>query len=87
MYILTSFLSEVVMYDLIDKHILSACRQGRHPFYQQEVYQEAKLLSKATGRNPTRIIDGRLTALRRRGVIVFARPAPKQNKRWMIVEN
>lgn len=74
------------MYDTIDSLILEACEKGEHPFNYRPVYLEANRLAKETHRHSERIIDGRLTALKRQGQIIFQRPYPKSKKRWMIKE-
>jgi hypothetical protein len=57
-------------YDRLDELIVLAIKGRRHPLYERLCCTEAHRLEKATGREAFRITDGRLQALRKRGVIV-----------------
>ena len=61
-------------YEKIDALIVDAIKGGCHSFScifsGRSLFDEAMRLSHAIGRDTQRIVDGRLQALRRRGVIV-----------------
>lgn len=76
-------------YDAIDALIIAAVRKRYvTPLYDNDVRAEADRLKSETGRDAMRIIDGRLQALRRRGVIAFhaQATAPKGLAGWSVVE-
>ena len=62
-------------YDKLDASIMDAIKGGCHSFAaifkSRGVFDEAMRLSHAIGRDTQRIVDGRLQALRRRGLIVY----------------
>lgn len=62
-------------YDKLDSLIVEAIKAGSDSFIlifnRKRVIDEVKRISSATGRNTERIVDGRLQALRKRGVIVY----------------
>lgn len=58
-------------YDHMDACILKAIRAGENPTYAKATYEEKVRLAKLTGREEMRIIDGRLSALKRAGKIEF----------------
>ena len=61
-------------YEKLDSLIVDAIKGGCHSFASilsgRSLFDEAMRLSHAIGRDTQRIVDGRLQALRRRGVIV-----------------
>ena len=61
-------------YEKIDALIVDGIKGGCHSFASifsgRSLFDEAMRLSHAIGRDTDRIVDGRLQALRRRGVIV-----------------
>ena len=62
-------------YDKLDALIVDAIKGGCHSFSSiisgRSLFDETLRLSRAIGRDAQRIVDGRLQALRRRGVIVY----------------
>ena len=62
-------------YDKLDALIVDAIKGGCHSFASifsgRSLFDEAMRLSHAIGRDTQRIVDGRLQALRRRGLIVY----------------
>ena len=62
-------------YDKLDSLIVDSIKGGCHSFSaifkSRGVFDEAMRLSHAVGRDTDRIVDGRLQALRRRGLIVY----------------
>ena len=62
-------------YEKLDSLIVETIKQGRNSFSfifnSKLVLDEAHRISSANGRDTDRIVDGRLQALRRRGVIVY----------------
>lgn len=77
-------------YDVIDGLIVAAIRaRNTSPLYDSAVRAEAKRLAKALGRRDAfRVTDGRLQALRRRGVIAFATKSAAKGgpAGWRVVE-
>lgn len=61
-------------YDKLDSLIFQSIKAGSNSFIlifnRKRVIDEVKRISSATGRDTDRIVDGRLQALRKRGVIV-----------------
>lgn len=61
-------------YEKLDALIVDAIKGGCHSFASiisgRSLFDEAMRLSHAIGRDAQRIVDGRLQALRRRGLIV-----------------
>ena len=70
------------LYAALDAMILKAIQEGNSPLYNMRVAAEASAIAEATGREDFRVIDGRLQALRKRGVIKFHR----EWNRWVEVE-
>lgn len=62
-------------YDKLDALIEAAIKGGCHSFSSlfsgRSLFDEAMRLSRAIGRDAHRIVDGRLQALRKRGLIVY----------------
>ena len=62
-------------YDKLDALIVDAIKGGCHSFASifsgRSLIDEAMRLSHAIGRDTDRIVDGRMQALRRRGLIVY----------------
>ena len=62
-------------YDKLDSLIFQSIKAGSNSFIlifnRKRVIDEVKRISSATGRDTDRIVDGRLQALRRRGLIVY----------------
>lgn len=58
------------MYETLDKLIIDAIACGKNPLYAGTVSAEAERIAEATGRKQFRVIDGRLQALRKSGVIM-----------------
>ena len=62
-------------YDKLDSLIVDAIKGGCHSFSSifsgRSLFDEAMRLSHAIGRDAQRIVDRRLQALRKRGVIVY----------------
>jgi hypothetical protein len=59
------------MYDKLDELIVQAIEKRKNPLHESRVCGEATRLARATSRESFRIIDGRMQALRKRGVIVW----------------
>lgn len=57
-------------YEVLDNLILSAVKERKSPIYEREVNREAGLLADEMGREAFRVIDCRLTALKKAGRIV-----------------
>jgi hypothetical protein len=75
-------------YEKLDSLIIKAIYENeRNPMYKRDVAAEALRIAKATGRDDMRIIDGRLTALRKAGVIRYLKKpeAPEQKAGWYLV--
>ena len=62
-------------YDKLDSLIVDAIKGGCHSFSaifnSRKVFDEAVRVSFDVGRDTHRIVDGRLQALRKRGLIVY----------------
>lgn len=61
-------------YSELDRLIIESISNGRNTFMaidSREVYTETQRLAAETGRTAFRIIDGRLQALRKKGVIRY----------------
>lgn len=69
-------------YTQLDQSIMEAIRTDKHPLYAKAVCAEARRIAQATGRDEVRVIDGRLQALRKAGVIVSNR---KADAGWVII--
>lgn len=63
------------MYEELDRRIQSAIERIANPIYDSGVCEEAGRLAQGSGREPFRVIDGRLQALRRAGRIKWVRKA------------
>jgi len=64
------------LYEGIDRLIVEHVRTTRQPvspLYARSVHSEAERIAEITGRHAMRVIDGRLTALKKRGVIHYSR--------------
>ena len=62
------------MYKKLDSLVLDKLRKGPLLFlfvFSQEVRAEASRIAELSGRECYRVVDGRLQALRKRGLIVF----------------
>ena len=59
------------MYDTLDSLIVAAVRRRVNPLYDSLIWMESYRLEKLTGRITSRITDGRLQSLRKRGVIEY----------------
>ena len=64
-------------YTKIDSLIVQAVKHGKHPRYDNDVSAEAARLADALGRESFRVVDGRMTALKRIGHIAFNRSEAK----------
>ncbi|WP_417070769.1 hypothetical protein [Niveibacterium terrae] len=72
-------------YTELDAAILEAIRKSAwHPGYVPSVIEIAGQIAKATSRESFRVVDGRLQALRKRGVITVDRSM--QPARWVEVK-
>ena len=60
---------EKTTYEELDKLIVDAVKASKSPLYDNATNEEASRIEKATGRDSDRVIDGRLQALRKKGVI------------------
>ncbi len=75
------------MYAALDALIVKAVSESNEtPLYQADVVKEARRIAGITGRFGFRVIDGRIQALRRKGVIRFlrSRHAPGRNAGWYL---
>lgn len=73
-------------YEQLDSLILEAIGARRNPLYADTCAAEAKRLAEATGREPFRVIDGRLTALKKAGRIRhFAKAEKNGQGGWHVV--
>ena len=57
-------------YDNLDQLIVAAISANHSPFDAREVKDEARLLAEVLNRDAYRVIDGRLSALKKAGRIV-----------------
>lgn len=69
-------------YQKLDAQIIESIMAGEHPLYSR-IVTEAKRIAEATGREEFRVVDGRLTALRKAGKIAADRKAPAG---WVVVK-
>lgn len=62
-------------YAVLDERIIAHVTtvSAVHPMYARHVLEEAERIAEATGRYAFRIIDGRLSALKASGRILFCR--------------
>lgn len=75
------------VYEYIDDLIVEAVRHGRSALYDRDVVRESERLERRVGRLPFRIIDGRLQALRKRGVIEYrAKKATGNESGWYLAQ-
>lgn len=58
-------------YEKLDELIVGACRRNAHPLHTHDVNVEARVIAKEIGRDSSRVIDGRLQVLRKKGSIVW----------------
>ena len=58
-------------YDNLDALIVKAIQSSARPLYDRDVNTEARLLADLMGRDAFRVIDGRLSALKKAGRIVW----------------
>jgi hypothetical protein len=58
-------------YDNLDGLIVQAIERGANPLYDRWVNTEARLIGDELGREAFRIVDGRLTALKKAGRIIW----------------
>lgn len=58
-------------YSTLDRLIEAAIEAGKNPLYERDVSREAERLAVAMEREGFRVIDARLTALKKVGRIVF----------------
>lgn len=65
------------MYTKLDSLIVQAIKNGKHPFYDESTFAEVRRIAEETGRQKSRVIDGRMTALKRLGHIAFDRQRAK----------
>jgi len=75
-------------YNKLDSLIIRTISQGdRNPMYNPDVFAEARRIEEETGRNRMRVIDGRLTALRKSGAIRYLHKseAPDGKVGWYVV--
>jgi len=72
-------------YETLDRKIIEHLTEnmGPHPLYARHVRGEAERIAAATGRDVFRVIDGRLTALRKAGKI---RPHRNTPCAWILTE-
>jgi len=56
-------------YDELDKRIVEAVTKRKNPLYDKRINEEAARIAAGTGREDCRLMDGRLTALRKAGKI------------------
>ena len=68
-------------YAEIDGFILHAIRNYGACLYNRSVRKEAGRIADATGRDADRVIDGRVQALRKRGIIEYV------HGKWYIKED
>jgi hypothetical protein len=76
------------LYEKLDSLIIKAIYEDeRNPMYKRDVAAEALRIAKATGRDDMRVIDGRLIALRKAGMIRYLKKseAPEQKAGWYLV--
>jgi hypothetical protein len=57
-------------YEELDGRIIAAVRNRKHPLYDFRVNAEAGRIAIEMGRDAFRVIDGRITALKDKGLIV-----------------
>ena len=72
-------------YEKLDAMILDAIFRGdRNPMYDKDVFVEAWRIGEETGRKRMRVINGRLTALRKLEKIKYLKKAeaPKGKTGW-----
>lgn len=76
------------MYDVLDLRIVKAIRNGYSPLYERHVTTEARRIAEATGRETFRVIDGRVTALKKAGKIRYFKQKDKAGViGWVVMED
>lgn len=71
-------------YVVLDAEIVKAIQADSHPLYARNVGAEARRIAELSGREEFRVIDGRLQALRKAGLIAPNRKAPAG---WMLADS
>jgi hypothetical protein len=74
-------------YAYIDSLIIDAISDGRSPIYCGKVADAAGNLGYLMGREPFRVIDGRLQALRKVGAIYYVKATINKKGGWQIKES
>lgn len=75
------------MFEELDRLIVKAVSESNAtPLYQADVVAEGERIAGITGKAGFRVIDGRIQALRRKGVIRFLRSkdAPGRSPGWYL---
>lgn len=77
-------MSEKIDYTKLDAAIVKAIKEGRSPLYDNAANAQASIISVQTKRESFRVIDVRLQALRKAGVIWYASKsaAPDKTAGW-----
>ncbi len=78
------------MYFILDMLIVKAVSESNAtPLYHADVVAEGERIAGITGQFGFRVIDGRIQALRRKGVIRFLRSkdAPGRSPGWYLVDS
>lgn len=74
------------MYQTIDSLIVSAVERRQNPLYDRPTVSEAERIATLRNREPFRVIDGRLQALRKRRVIEYRTKARANGRAgWYLV--
>jgi hypothetical protein len=75
-------------YEKLDSLIIKAISEhNRNPIYNRDVAVEALRIARETGRSDMRVVDGRLTALSKLGLILYLMKSqvPEQKAGWYVV--
>ena len=74
-------------YTILDAAIVTAIRSQKSPLYEKDVATEAKRISDLTGRESFRVIDGRLQALRKDGLVAYSSKSRAIAGGWSLTPN
>lgn len=74
-------------YTELENEILESVRAGRAPLYDRFVFLKGDRIAKLTDRSATAVIEGRLQALRKKGLIVFLNKAEANGRAGWHIAN
>ena len=64
-------MQNLAMYEKLDQLIIKAIQNRKPHLYEKQVHKEAMKIVKLSGRDKFRVIDGRISALKKQGKIIF----------------